>query len=97
MLTPQMKLARTLYREWQLLDEPKRARLAPIAREVKDVALELRGRFDRGAAEAELAQANEALAIVLIEAIAGEPDEAAVRKHIEAEFTRASLAAAQAA
>ena len=97
MLTPQMKLARTLYREWQMLDEPQRGRTGPIAREVKDLALELRGRFDRGVAEAELAQANEALAIVLIEAVAGEPDEAAVRSHIEAEFTRAAFGSAQAA
>ena len=97
MLTPQLRLARTLYREWQLLDDPDRARIAPIAREVKDLALELRGRLDRRGAEAELAEANEALAIVLVEAVAGTRDEAEVRRHIEAEFTRAALAGAQAA
>lgn len=97
MLSPQMKLARTLYREWQLLGEPARSRTAPIAREVKDLALELRGRFDRGAAEAELAEANEALAIVLVDAVAGTREEAAIRAHVESEFTRAALDSAQAA
>ena len=97
MLTPQLRLARTLYREWQLLEEPARARIAPIAREVKDLALELRGRFDRGAAEGELAEANEALAIVIVEAVAGTRDEAEIRRHIESEFTRAALDSAQAA
>lgn len=97
MLTPQLRLARTLYREWQLLDEPARSRIAPIAREVKDLALELRGRFDRGAAEGELAEANEALAIVIVEAVAGARDEAEVRRHIQDEFTRAALDSARAA
>ena len=97
MLTPQLRLARTLYREWQLLEDPARSRIAPIAREVKDLAFELRGRIDRRAAEAELGEANEALAIVIVEAVAGAPDEAEVRRHIEREFTRAALDSAQAA
>jgi len=97
MLPPQLRLARTLYREWQLLDEPGRSRIAPIAREVKDLALELRGHFDRRGAEAELAAANEALAIVIVEAATGTPDEAEIRRHIQREFTRATLDSAQAA
>ena len=97
MLTPQLRLARTLYREWQLLDEPARARIAPIAREVKDLALELRGHIDRAAAEAELGEANEALAIVIVEAAAGTAEEADIRRHVEREFTRAALDSAQAA
>lgn len=60
-----MRLARTLYSQWQVMPEMERARIAPIAREVKDIALDLRGRIDSGAAEAELAHANEALATVL--------------------------------
>ena len=97
MLTPQLKLARTLYREWQLLEEPGRSRVAPTAREVKGLALELRGRFDRDAAEHELAQANEALAVVLLEAVAGTREEAEIRRHVQDEFRRAWFAAAQAA
>ena len=97
MLTPQLRLARTLYREWQQLEEPGRSRVAPIAREVKELALELRGRLDRGAAEHELGEANEALAILIVKAVAGTRDEAAIRMHIEREFTRATLDSAQAA
>jgi hypothetical protein len=62
---PQMRTARALYHEWRYLPETERARLSPLAREVKDLALDLRGRADPGEAERELAHANAALAASL--------------------------------
>lgn len=62
---PELRRARGLYHEWRYLPDAERARLAPLAREVKDLALDLRGCADAGAAELELAQANHALEAVL--------------------------------
>lgn len=58
---PELRLARALYHEWRLLPQREMARLAPFAREVKELALDLRGHCDSSAAELELAQANDAL------------------------------------
>ena len=66
MRSPQLRLARSLYHEWRLLPDPERERLAPLAREVKDLALDLRGVLDFEKAEAELAFATEALARMLV-------------------------------
>jgi hypothetical protein len=62
---PELRRARGLYHEWRLLPQREMARLAPFAREVKELALDLRGRTDAVAATDELAQANDALATVL--------------------------------
>ena len=43
---PELRRARTLYHEWRLLPQRELARLAPFAREVKDLALDMRGRSD---------------------------------------------------
>lgn len=48
-----------------MLSERDRGRIAPFAREVKELALDLRGHVDSGAAERELAQANDALDAIL--------------------------------
>jgi hypothetical protein len=58
---PELRRARSLYHEWRLLPQREMARLAPFAREVKELALDLRGHVDAGDAELELAQANDAL------------------------------------
>ena len=58
---PELRRARALYHEWRLLPERERARLAPFAREVKELALDLRGHVDSRSAERELAEANDAL------------------------------------
>ena len=63
---PELRRARALYHEWRLLPERERARLAPFAREVKDLALDLRGEEDSRTAERELAEANDALDAMLI-------------------------------
>jgi hypothetical protein len=58
---PELRRARSLYHEWRLLPQREMARLAPFAREVKELALDMRGRSDTAAAESDLALANDAL------------------------------------
>ena len=62
---PELRRARGLYYEWRCLPERDKERLAPFARKVKELALDLRGHEDAREAERELAHANEALATVL--------------------------------
>jgi hypothetical protein len=62
---PELRRARALYHEWRLLPQRELARLAPFAREVKELALDLRGQVDSVTAERELAEANDALDMVL--------------------------------
>jgi hypothetical protein len=57
----ELRRARALYFEWRLLNERERAHVATFAREVKELALDLRGREDSGQAVRELTQANDAL------------------------------------
>jgi len=61
----ELRRARALYFEWRVLPERERARAGPLAREVKELALDLRGRRDSGQAVRELAQANDALWAIL--------------------------------
>jgi hypothetical protein len=95
-MSPQLRLARALYHEWRLLPERERGRLAPHAREVKELALDLRGHVSSTDAEAELALANESLAIVILEAVERdrerpESEVAAVREYLQRELYRAAL------
>ena len=62
---PELRRARALYYEWRCLPDRERGRIAPFAREVKELALDLRGHADTGDAELELAQANDALSAIL--------------------------------
>jgi hypothetical protein len=62
---PEMRRARGLYHDWRILPERERGRIAPFAREVKELALDLRGHADNAEAARELAQANDALAAIL--------------------------------
>jgi hypothetical protein len=45
-LHPELRRARALYHEWRLLPQGEMARLAPFARDVKELALDLRGHVD---------------------------------------------------
>ena len=54
-----------MYHEWRLLPERERGRIAPFAREVKELALDLRGQEDSVEAERRLEQANDALTVIL--------------------------------
>jgi hypothetical protein len=62
---PELRRARALYFEWRLLPERERGRIAPFAREVKELALDLRGQDDSVEAERRLEQANDALMVIL--------------------------------
>jgi hypothetical protein len=96
MHSPQIRLARTLYHEWRLLPERERARVAPLAREVKDLALDVRGAADAPRALSELTLANEAFAASIIQAAERSPelsdeDFGSLRGYIRAEQYRAAL------
>jgi hypothetical protein len=62
---PELRTARALYHEWRLLPERERCRIAPFAREVKELALDMRGQRNVDEAARELAQANAALSAIL--------------------------------
>jgi hypothetical protein len=62
---PELRRARRLYHEWRGLGERDRGRIAPFAREVKELALDLRGQADTDAALRELGLANDALEVIL--------------------------------
>jgi hypothetical protein len=83
-----IKVAHSLYRRWERLAPAERERLRGLAERAKDGALDLRGRVDRQAAEADLARASRELAAAIGEAAAADP--AATTAEIEA--LRAELA-----
>jgi hypothetical protein len=67
-----IRIARTLYARWRLLDPRDRHRLEPVAEEAKRRALDLRGSTHPD--EAGLRAANESLAAAMIETAEGDPD-----------------------
>ncbi len=69
-----VRVARTLYGRWRLLPEADRRRIAQLAQDTKDKALDLRGADDRPRAEADLNAANETLAAALVETAEADPD-----------------------
>jgi hypothetical protein len=69
-----IKLARTLYLRWRALGPAEQQRLEPLAEDAKELALELRGAADRGAAERDLQAANESLAAGILESAEGDPE-----------------------
>jgi hypothetical protein len=56
-----VRLARRLYGRWEALPPPERKKLEPLAKEVKDKALDLRGTVDQGTSELELDALREEL------------------------------------
>jgi hypothetical protein len=60
-----VRIARLLYRQWEGLAPAERERLEPLAGNVKERALEVRGQVDDGAAERELERASTELAEAL--------------------------------
>jgi hypothetical protein len=55
-------MARMLYRRWETLAPAERLRLQPLAHDVKERALDVRGAVDDGRAERELEAASHELA-----------------------------------
>jgi hypothetical protein len=77
-----IRLARSLYGRWRLMQAEERERLAEIAERVKESALDLRGSGDPQAAERDLHEANEQLMAALLESAEADPslDEIEVRR-----------------
>ena len=69
-----VKVARSLYGRWRTLGAADRERLAPLAEEAKERALEARGAADLRRAERELAAANENLAAGIVESAQADPE-----------------------
>jgi hypothetical protein len=61
-----VRIARLLYRHWEGLAPEERQRLEPLAGDVKERALEVRGKVDDGRAERELEHASSELAPQLL-------------------------------
>ncbi len=92
-----VRLARTLHSRWLRLGPADRERLAPLARDARDRALDLRGATDRDQAESELKAANESLAAALVASAEADPevDEAEVqslRRDLRRELDRLARA-----
>lgn len=69
-----VRVARTLYGRWRRLSAKERDLLGPLADDVRERALDLRGTTDPVAAGLELTQANEKLADALVESAEANPD-----------------------
>ena len=67
-------VARSLHGRWRRLSEPSRERLEPLAEDVRDRALDLRGSGDPEGAGRELDQASRRLADAMIDEAAGDPE-----------------------
>lgn len=88
-----IKVAHSLYRRWEGLEPAQRERLHAAAHDVKEGALDLRGKLDRPAAERSLADANEQLASAIVGSAETDPavsDEelAGLRADLERELAR---------
>ena len=68
-----IRLARTLHSRWRALPAGDRERIAPLAEDAKEKALELRGVDDLERAASELRAANETLAAALVESAEADP------------------------
>ena len=78
-----MRVARLLYGRWARLASPDRERLEPLAEDVKQRALEVRGTLDDGAAERELELASSELASAM-----GADEVAELREELRRELER---------
>ena len=78
-----VRMARLLYSRWARLASPDRERLEPLAEDVKQRALEVRGTLDDGAAERELELASSELASAM-----GADEVAELREELRRELER---------
>ena len=69
-----VRLARVLHARWRLLSPDDRKRLAPLAENAREQALDLRGAADPEAAGRHLRAANETLAAALVESAESDPE-----------------------
>jgi hypothetical protein len=78
-----VRIARLLYRRWESLTPEERERLGPLAGDVKERALEVRGKVDDGTAERELERASTELAEAM-----GADEVAELREELRRELER---------
>jgi hypothetical protein len=69
-----VRVARTLYGRWRVLPEAERRRMEPLAEDLKQRALDVRGAPDRERAGEDLRAANETFAAALVETAEADPD-----------------------
>jgi hypothetical protein len=69
-----VRVARALHGRWRRLSATERDHLSPLADDVRERALDLRGTGDPETAARELAQANEKLADALVESAEANPE-----------------------
>lgn len=67
-------VARSLHGRWRRMSGAARQRLEPLAQEVKERALDLRGLVDPAEAERGLREANERLVDAMVETAAADPE-----------------------
>ncbi len=68
------RVARALHGRWQRLGHPVRERLEPLAEDVRERALDVRGAGDRDAATDALNEASERLAGAMVESAEADPE-----------------------
>jgi hypothetical protein len=78
-----VRVARLLYTRWEALAPAERARLESLAADVKERALEVRGKVDDGEAQRDLERASSELADAL-----GADEVADLRADLRAELER---------
>jgi hypothetical protein len=78
-----VRIARMLYQRWEALAPAERKPLEPLAEDVKQRALDVRGTVDDGVAERELEEATSELAEAL-----GADEVAALREELRRELER---------
>ncbi len=78
-----VRIARLLYRRWESLTPEERERLGPLAGDVKERALEVRGKVDDGTAERELERVSTELAEAM-----GADEVAELREELRCELER---------
>jgi hypothetical protein len=83
-----VSVARSLHGRWRRLSHPARQHLEPLAEDVRERALDLRGSGDPESDGRELGDANRRLADAMIDHAAGDPEVS----EIEVRDLRAELA-----
>ena len=86
-----IRVARSLYARWRILPAADRQRIEPLAEDLKDQALAIRGAPDRAQAEAELFAANETFAAALVETAEADPELNEIEVHELREDLRREL------
>jgi hypothetical protein len=69
-----IQVARSVYGRWRRMPATRRAKLAGLAANVKERALDLRGEADQRTAGRELRDANERLAEAMVASAVSDPD-----------------------